>query len=64
MPIRIMLCLECSANDVFADVITNEHLLKKYGMTEQINNLTPEEMDLIYSIIEEFDKKKRNESNE
>lgn len=62
--VKIMLCLECTADDVFADVITRNHLIKEYGMTEQINNLTAEEMDLIYSLIEEFDKRKRSNSNE
>lgn len=57
--VRIMLCLDCSANDVFADVIKIENLKKEYSPKETINSLTPAESEFICSIIEEFNKRKR-----
>ena len=61
--VRIMLCLDCSANEIFADVIRSEYLKEKNSLKEQINNLTSEELEFVYIIIEELDKKKRRKNN-
>lgn len=57
--VKIMLCLECSANDVFADVIKSESLINEYGFTDGVKNLTPAESDLILKLIEQFNDIKR-----
>ncbi len=50
----IINALECSADDVFIDVIHLKHEIKQSRLSELLETIPPEEQDRAYSILEAF----------
>lgn len=55
--VAIINALECSADDVFIDVIKCRSSIKSSRLSEAIETLPPEEQEKIFEIIEVFTKK-------
>ena len=55
--VAIMNSLECSADDVFVDVIKCRNNIKSSRLSEEIEALSPEEQERIFEIIAVFTKK-------
>lgn len=55
--VAIINTLECSADDVFIDVIQYRNRIKASRLSEAIETLPPEEQEKIFEIIEVFTKR-------
>lgn len=55
--VAIINSLECSADDVFVDVIKCRNNIKSSRLSEEIEALSPEEQERIFEIIAVFTKK-------
>ncbi len=52
--VAIINALECSADDVFADVIQNGYKVKASRLSERIESLPQAEQEKLFAIIEAF----------
>ena len=50
--IKIMNCLECTANDLFCDVMKSGYEIKASRLSDMIEKLPPEEQNRIFSVVE------------
>ena len=50
--IKIMNCLDCTANDLFCDVMKSGYKVRASRLSDMIEKLPPEEQARIFSVIE------------
>lgn len=50
--VEVMNCLDCSADEIFVDVLKNSCEIKVSLLTEQISSLPEEEQERIFAIIQ------------
>lgn len=50
--IKIMNCLECTANDLFCDVMKSGYEIKASRLSDMIEKLPPEKQNRIFSVVE------------
>lgn len=50
--VEVMNCLECSADEIFVDVLNNSCEIKVSLLTEQISSLPKDEQERIFTIIQ------------
>lgn len=50
--IEVMNCLECSADEIFADVLNNSYEIKSSLLTEQISQLPKDEQERIFAVVQ------------
>ncbi|MCI8590141.1 MAG: helix-turn-helix transcriptional regulator [Clostridiales bacterium] len=50
--IKIMNCLDCTANDLFCDVMHSGYEIKASRLSDMIENLPPKEQSRIFSVVE------------
>ncbi|MBD5081574.1 MAG: helix-turn-helix transcriptional regulator [Ruminococcaceae bacterium] len=56
--VAIMNALDCSADDIFQDVISCGYKVKSSQLSERIENLSPDEQEKAFAILEAFIGKK------
>lgn len=56
--VAIINALDCSADDIFQDVINCGHKVKSSHLSEQIERLTPDEQEKAFAILDAFIGKK------
>lgn len=56
--VAIMNALDCSADDIFQDVIKCGYKIKSSQLSERIEHLTPDEQEKAFAILEAFMDKK------
>lgn len=52
--VAIINALECSADDVFADVIDYGYLVKSSRLSERLETLSPEDQEKAFAILDAF----------
>lgn len=50
--IQIINCLDCRADDIFADVITNGYKIKSSRLSDELEHLSTEEQSRIFDVVE------------
>ncbi len=50
--IKIMNCLDCTANDLFCDVMKSGYKVRSSRLSDMIEKLPPEEQARIFSVVE------------
>ena len=50
--VKILNCLDCSADEIFCDVVNKSSIVKSNKLSERINELSPAEQNRIYDVVE------------
>lgn len=50
--VAVMNCLECSADEIFMDVLDNGYKIKISLLTEQISQLPKREQEIIFAVVQ------------
>lgn len=50
--VKIMNCLDCTADELFCDVIKYGYKIRASQLSDKIENLSPEDQKLIFNVID------------
>lgn len=50
--VQIMNCLECSADEIFADVINSGYVIRSSKIADQLEDVSPDEQAKILDVLE------------